>query len=111
MPTPHFKPGNCANPTGRPKGAKNKVRLDVADILSKAGFNPFVELVNLARKGEDDRIKLDATKELAGYVAPKLKSIEITSGEMLEKFQLVFNVGTNAENNVQREQDSEPISS
>jgi len=110
-----FKPGNVANPKGRPKGAVNKFKFDVLSICEKVGFNPFSELIHLAKNGSNDRIKLDATAELAGYVAPKLKAIEISADEFVEGFQMVFNVNkekvADAVNNVQRNEDSKPVSS
>jgi len=109
---PLFQKGIVTNPTGRPKGAKNKFKIDASEIFKKQNYNPLIELINLARKkGVTDRIKLEANSELCQYLYPKLKSVEITADEALERFQLVFNVGDNAQNNIQCEQDSEQLPS
>lgn len=104
--------GTTLNPGGRPKGSKNKFKLDASEVFKKQNYNPLIELINLAkRKNISDRIKLEADSELCQYLYPKLKSMEITADEVLERFQLVFNVGDNAQNNIQCEQDSKLISS
>lgn len=109
---PLFTAGNLANPAGRPKGSKNKFKLDAAEVFKKHNYNPLIELINLAkRKDISDRIKLEADSELCQYLYPKLKSVEITADEVLERFQLVFNVGENAQNNIQCEQDSKQLPS
>jgi len=111
-----FKPGNNANPSGRPKGAKNKVRFDVSQILSDLKYCPFTHLYNMANdESWSKRERTQAACELAGYVAPKLKAIEISADEFTEGFQMVFNVNkekvADAVDNVQRNEDSKPVSS
>jgi len=41
-------------------------------------FNPFDEMIDLYNSTNRERIKLDILTELCGYIAPKLKSMEIT---------------------------------
>lgn len=76
----HFKPGICPNPKGRPKGSKDKFRYDVADILHKMGCNPFQILGEIAMdETKSIHARTTAASELCGYVAPKLKHIELAS--------------------------------
>jgi hypothetical protein len=112
----YFKKGNNANPGGRPKGAKNKVKYEVAQILSDLNYCPFTHLYKMAMdENWGDRERTRAACELAGYVAPKLKAIEISSEDFKEGFNMIFNVnkekGTDAVDNLQCNEDSKPISS
>ena len=107
-----FKKGNNLNPGGRPKGSKNKFKINAVEVFQKKNYNPLIELIKLAKKDNlTDRLRMEANAELCQYLYPKLKSVEITADEVLERFQLVFNVGDNAENNIQRDEDSEPVPS
>jgi hypothetical protein len=75
-----FKPGNNANPRGRPKGTGRKI-WDTAKILEEEGFNPIIELINLARNAETQKIKCDALAILVARIAPALKSVEHSVSE------------------------------
>lgn len=96
-----FQKGLSGNPNGRPKGAKNKVRFEVAEILKEEGCNPFKILAQLALGNADYNrgvqvtgyLRKDAAAELAQYIAPKLKSVELT-GDQLENFTLFMNYGS-----------------
>lgn len=79
MPRALFKPGQSGNPKGRVKGSKNKVqRLKVAEILESMNYEPFAELVNIARNARSEKVRCDAAIELCNYVAPKMRQIEFT---------------------------------
>jgi hypothetical protein len=105
-----FKKGEVGNPAGRPKGSKNKFKIDASEVFKKHNYNPLIELIKLGQKENlTDRLRMETNAELCQYLYPKLKSVEITADEALERFQLVFNVGDNASNNVQRDEDSEPL--
>lgn len=101
MPKTYFKPGNCMNPTGRPKGATNKVKYDVAAILEANKFNPVTELINLAKSTEKESVKMNCCTELLSYVAAKLKSLEITSDQEKETFQMYMSFGKQQEESKQ----------
>jgi hypothetical protein len=80
-----FKKDQSGNSRGRPKGTVNKKTLEraiqVSEIVCRANFCPFTEMVNIAKNSPDSSIKLTACKELAQYIAPKLRSVELT-GDM-----------------------------
>jgi hypothetical protein len=63
----------------------------VAAALKKLGADPFAELVALARATEDDLVKARIWLDLAQYVAPKLKALEI-SGPNQGPIQMEFNL-------------------
>jgi hypothetical protein len=65
---------------GRTKGQKNKVSELVRDRLKELKCDPIEQLVIIARQAqENDDLHLAGAmyKELAAYVAPKLKSIDL----------------------------------
>lgn len=96
-----FKKGVSGNPGGRPKGARSKVRHDVGQTLKDQGCNPFIILAQIAlgnveyNNGRDitARLRMESSSELAQYIAPKLKSIEIT-GDEANKISLNLNYGS-----------------
>lgn len=80
-PATYFKPGQSGNLAGKPKGIKNKIQYDVAKTLKENNFDPIIELIEIARDPKSGcRVRLEATMDLLSYVAPKLKSIEISGG-------------------------------
>ena len=76
---------------GRPKGSKGARTKQVEELLESLDCNPIEGLVRLARLAEEDaqaaptpservphiNIAKDCYKELAQYVAPKRKSVEM----------------------------------
>lgn len=99
-----FEPGKSGNPKGRPPGSKDKYRFEVAKVLQEieiknkkgevigVGFNPFVNLVNLALNAKSEHVRCMATSELCSYVAPKLKSVELTTDNE-NPFSITLNLG------------------
>ena len=79
-----FKPGQSGNPAGRRSGLPDK-RLQykqIKEILNAKGCNPFEVMAEMAMGNEyEDSIRLQAAKELAQYIAPKLKGVTIDLGE------------------------------
>lgn len=111
-----FKKGQSGNPNGRPVGAKSIKRFDVAQILGGLGYCPFTHLYKMANDPTwSKRERTQAACELAGYVSPKLKAIEISADELKEGFSMVFNVNkekvADGVDNVQRNEDGKPVSS
>ena len=67
---------------GRPKGQKNKYRFDVAEAVSKRGVNPFDHMAEVMGNEEmPPELRMKAAIELAGYLAPKLRSVEHTTSD------------------------------
>ena len=79
---------------GRAKGKKNKVSELVRDRLNVLKCDPIEQLVIIARQAQaNDDLQLAVTvyKDLAAYVAPKLKSIElIESVAVPEPLEVIF---------------------
>jgi len=66
---------------GRTKGTPNKKTQAVIDQLKEIGCDPIAgmaEIALLARNSDDLTLAGQMYKELAQYVAPKRKAIEIT---------------------------------
>lgn len=63
---------------GRPRGEViEKIRWDVKKLCEANGFNPFEKLIDLAMNSSKEQIQLDASSELATYLAPKMKQISL----------------------------------
>lgn len=62
---------------GRVKGTLNKSSVEIQARLKELGCNPIEGLAKLAVSTENEDIKFKCYKELAQYVAPKLRAIEL----------------------------------
>lgn len=90
-----FVKGQSGNPSGRPK----KLRIDVWNECLKKNFNPVLELIKLAQDPTTGRkTKAEILMDLCTYIAPKLRSVEVSQEEGKE---LAFNVILNATNSEQ----------
>ena len=85
--------GTTNNPAGRPKGLIDKRNLRVAERAEEMGCDPIeflclVVMADVARLKEapDLNQRIACAKELATYIAPKLKAIELTGGEGSDLF-------------------------
>jgi hypothetical protein len=77
-----FEEGNSLG--GRKKGSKNKnkIRIDVYEILKSQEFCPFLEAVNLYRDEKTkSKVKQEILSDLQQYVAPKLKATQISADD------------------------------
>src|SRR5690349_13683498 len=102
-----FKPGQSGNPKGRTKGSKNKLSYNVGEICEKHDCNPFeilaqiaagtIELPDEQRKYFGVRIRMEAASELAQYLAPKLKALELSTDKD-EGLTFVMNFGEQSKN-------------
>ena len=79
---------------GRAKGKKNKVSELVRDRLKVLKCDPIEQLVIIARqaqKNDDLHLAVAVYKDLAAYVAPKLKAIEqVESVAPPEQLEVIF---------------------
>lgn len=67
---------------GRMKGTPNKKSVDIQQQLEDLGCNPIEQMALLAKKAQeegDNALAGQMLKELAQYVAPKRKSVEMTN--------------------------------
>jgi hypothetical protein len=82
-------------PVTRGRLTPAEVRAAINDICAKHNYNPFEELIKLAVATQNVKIgdevktinvcdvdqRISIAKELAPYLAPKLKTIEVEQGE------------------------------
>jgi hypothetical protein len=90
---------------GRKKGTPNKTTKNIRSSLKKMGCDPLQAIARIAMKAEEDgdtEIALRAYKELALYVAPKLRAIEIIEKGGKEDAKPVTSI-TYIEENASRE--------
>lgn len=93
--------GQSGNPSGKKKDGsertnyKKRARLKVQEILEMLDFKPFEEMVALYRNEDTkDTIKIEILTELCSYIAPKLKSVEVT-GDADRPFNVILNMAPN----------------
>lgn len=88
-----WQKGKSANPNGRPKGSKNHRGFNVEQILKDLKYCPFTHLYKMATDDKwSKRERTQAAIELCTYVAPKLKSVELSSAQK-ESISLMINCG------------------
>ncbi len=70
---------------GRKPGTRNKITSDISYTLSRLGCDPITGMAKIAlskSKKIDDALRLRAFAELAQYVFPKRRAVEITPGKV-----------------------------
>lgn len=83
---------------GRPVGSPNRRSYDVAARLAELGCDPLESMARLAKESEasgDMALAGSMYKELAQYVAPKRKAVEVTGengGSVAMAMQVSVNV-------------------
>ena len=89
------KPGERRG--GRKKGTPNKrtekVKQSIQETIEKIGCDPLeamFEIAIQAKKEGDLSLALNAYKELAQYVAPKRKAVELSNEEGKEPLKIVW---------------------
>jgi len=75
---------NNGNKTGgRKKGTPNKITVEVIELLEQLNCNPVEGLARLALESNCEEMKFKAYKELAQYVAPKRRAIDLRASDSM----------------------------
>jgi len=77
-----FVKGQSGNPSGRPKGARDKLNRKVDEKLAELGCDPIEGMARIALEAErkgDLPLAARCYSELAQYVAPKRRSFDVTA--------------------------------
>lgn len=73
--------GGRRNGAGRPKGSKNRRTHDVESLLQGLDMNPIAAMVDIyrdAKESGDFRLAGQMARELAQYVAPKRRAVDLS---------------------------------
>jgi len=90
-----FKRGNGITRTG----AKNKRSLELMDLLeiNFPKWNPILQMASIANdRSQSMELRFAACKEVAQYIAPKKKAVEITEGKTV-RIQLLYDYNAGRE--------------
>jgi hypothetical protein len=52
-----FRPGQCGNPAGRPKGARNKITVAIEALIDAASTDIATKAIELAKAGDATMIR------------------------------------------------------
>ena len=89
-----YKKGESGNLKGRPVGTTKKYLIErasaITETLDSVGCDPFLVLADIALNGRSEKIKCEAAAELAQYLTPKLKSVELSTKDD-KGFNFYFN--------------------
>ena len=55
--TTQFRPGQCGNPAGRPKGARNKITVAIEALIDAASTDIATKAIELAKAGDATMIR------------------------------------------------------
>jgi hypothetical protein len=89
------RPKGLPKTGGRKKGVQNQMQRDLAELLHESfpGYDPVHAMAAIANDERNDlTIRLQASKEVARYVRPALRSMEI-KGDAAAPMQLVIATG------------------
>jgi hypothetical protein len=85
------RPPGLPKSGGRRRGTPNRLTLEVADVLAAIGCNPILGMAQLAMDSDvSAELRFKANAELASYVYPKRKSVDVS----VQQSSHVFNVNT-----------------
>lgn len=76
---------------GRKKGTPNKKTQSIQDKLDKHGCDPIEGMAKIAKQAMDEgdmSLALSAYKEIAQYIVPKRKAIELSNEEGKEPLRI-----------------------
>jgi hypothetical protein len=84
------KAGQSGNPNGRLKGSRNKQTLAVIDRLEALGCDPIEGMAQIAMDdGADMSLRAQMYKELAQYIAPKRRAVEMKAEGQLSLVNVI----------------------
>jgi hypothetical protein len=72
-----FKEGQSGNPTGKPKGAKNKITLEMRELLKLIIEKEINLIPSYLTKIKKPETRLKILTELLPYVLPKLQNTDL----------------------------------
>lgn len=64
---------------GRQKGTPNRKTRTVEETCAKYNFDPIEAMINIYMTTQDESLKLSAAKEVAQYILPKRKALEVST--------------------------------
>lgn len=70
--------------SGRKKGSSNKPKQDILNMIQAEypNYHPVLAMAAVANDLEaDEQLRFNANKEIAQYVAPKRKAVEVTGAD------------------------------
>lgn len=81
------KPKGATKTGGRLPGTPNRQTTELIDLIrcKYPAYHPVLALVDIANTSEDISIKLQANKEVAKYICPQLKSVELKEDKQEEE--------------------------
>jgi len=86
-----FVKGVSGNPSGRPKGARDKLNRKVDEKLAELGCDPILGLGRIGMKAEEEgdlALAARCYSDLAQYIAPKRRSVEIVPPAQIDEARL-----------------------
>lgn len=73
---------------GRKAGTPNRERKDLLELMNEKypNYHPVIAMVKIAHNSKNEVLRFQAHKEVAKYIAPQLKSVEVKELTTLETF-------------------------
>ena len=101
-----FQPGTSGNPSGRPKGSKNKATQHIREAYQKLTEDNLERMsIWISQVASEDPAKaMDIMIRLSEYILPKLARTELTGNDGDDLFKNIkFEFGPDANDTVNRQ--------